>query len=86
MAKRSRVPKGVASTSSSRTGTVRLPMVISSMPKDGRRWLSVARLIISQSAPAARQLSRLVAPVPAKVCPVAVAQARIGSIMSAAVW
>ena len=55
-----------------------------SMPKEGRRWVSVARLIISQRAPAARQLSR--SPPPDRPCPAAVAQTRIGSIMSAAVW
>ena len=54
------------------------------MPKDGRRWVSVARLIISHIAPAARQLSRVVAPLPARVWPVAVAQVRMGNIMSAA--
>ncbi len=55
------------------------------MPKAGRRWVSVARLIISQNAPAARQLSGPLPP-PARVCPAAVAQARAGSIRSAAVW
>ncbi len=86
LAKRSRVPKGVAKTSSSRTGTRRLPLLISPMPKAGRRWLSVARLTISQNAPAARQLSSAPLPPPARVCPAAVAQARAGSIRSAAVW
>ena len=46
--------------------------------------VSVARLIISHIAPAARQLSRVVAPLPARVWPVAVAQVRMGNIMSAA--
>ena len=84
LAKRRSVPNGVAKTSSSRTGTTRLPTFDSVMPKEGRRWVSVARLTISQSAPAARQLSR--SPPPDRPCPAAVAQTRIGSIMSAAVW
>ena len=46
--------------------------------------VSAARLTISQSAPAARQLAR--SPPPDRPCPAAVAQTRIGSIMSAAVW
>ena len=85
LTKRSRVPKGVAKTSSSRTGTMRLPLLISLMPKAGRRWLSVARLNISHSAPAARQLSSWALPPPPRVWPAAVAQARTGSIRSAAV-
>jgi hypothetical protein len=86
LAKRSRVPNGVAKTSSSRTATIWLPYFTSEMPKAGRRWLSVARVVISHSALAARQLSRAEVPPPLRVWPAAVAQVRTGSIISAAAW
>ena len=87
LAKRSRVPKGVVEDLLlAHRHDTSLPTLASVMPKAGRRWLSVARLSISQSAPAARQLSRPAAAAPASVCPAAVAHARIGSIRSAAVW
>ena len=48
----------------SRTGTIWLPTRTSWMSNDGRRWVRVARLIISHSAPAARQLSSWAEPPP----------------------
>ena len=86
LAKRSSVPKGVASTSSSCTGSIRLPTLISSMPKGGRWWLSAPRLIISHSAATARQLSACDVPPCASAWLATLAQARIGSMTSVAVW